>query len=200
MPQYGCSGMTSRCSIAGAFSVTRPNQRSAKCLLLESEPTPPYARLGLDNGRSVVFDPVALVPGWEWNDPALGTARSLTGNGSFPNWEEVVPYLGKNPYPRRERIVPQAGEVPRLGTCRTIRAPVLPTCASPSAHRAMICIRSKDGLIKRACDLDANLARCLFHVKQNKNKFRANLKLSGRARKRAKCPGGRLRFVRCRDH
>ena len=160
-----------------------------------------YIRLGSQAAtplRSVAFDPIALVPKRERNDPALGTAGSLPGNGLFPNWEEFVPHLGKNPHPRRERIVPNTGEVPRLGTCRTTRAPVPPACVAPSAHRAMVGIRPKDRLIRMACDLDINLARCLFHVKQNKNKFRANLNLSGRARKRAKCPRGRLGFARCR--
>ena len=121
--------------------------------------------------RSVVFGPVALVPGWERNDPALGIARSLTGNGSFPTWEEFVPHLGKNPYPPRERIVPKAGEVPWLGTCRTTGTPVLSGRDVQSDPRATVGIRSKDRLIQRACDLDANLARGLFHVKQNENEI-----------------------------
>ena len=119
--------------------------------------------------RSVAFDPIALVPVWEWNDPALGTAGSLAGNGLFPNREGFVPYPGKNPYPRRERTVTRTGEVPRLGTGRTTGEPVPPGLDARSAPRAKVRIRSKERSIKGACDLDANLARGLFHVKQNEN-------------------------------
>lgn len=116
----------------------------------------------------------ATIPSREHSIPRLGILPSPTGNTLFPIWEKTRTRAGNELFPGRE-------EFPNRERSGQNTLPFRPGADTRSCSHAGIRARPKDRSIRRACDLEANLAHCLFHVKQNKNKICGEAKLSGNA-------------------